>query len=80
MNGRTATDAERTHQQARPDQSRPQRLRPYWPLRAPRAPHESAAGNEIDVGMNDLADQASIEYLTRFDAAPRPFPGEAGRR
>lgn len=42
-----------------------------------RALHErgSAAGFEI-VALNDLADQASIEYLTRFDSTHGRFPGE----
>lgn len=34
-----------------------------------------AAGLEI-VALNDLADQASIEYLTRFDSTHGRFPGE----
>jgi D-erythrose 4-phosphate dehydrogenase len=42
-----------------------------------RALHErgAAAGFEI-VALNDLADQASIEYLTRFDSTHGRFPGE----
>ncbi|WP_437881983.1 erythrose-4-phosphate dehydrogenase [Pseudomonas sp. LRF_L74] len=42
-----------------------------------RALHErgAAAGLEI-VALNDLADQASIEYLTRFDSTHGRFPGE----
>ncbi|MBB6342706.1 D-erythrose 4-phosphate dehydrogenase [Pseudomonas fluvialis] len=41
-----------------------------------RALHErgAAAGLEI-VALNDLADQASIEYLTRFDSTHGRFPG-----
>ena len=34
-----------------------------------------AAGLEI-VALNDLADQASVEYLTRFDSTHGRFPGE----
>lgn len=30
------------------------------------------------VALNDLADQASIEYLTRFDSTHGRFPGEVG--
>src|SRR5688572_19865294 len=33
------------------------------------------AGFEI-VALNDLADQASLEYLTRFDSTHGRFPGE----
>jgi D-erythrose 4-phosphate dehydrogenase len=33
------------------------------------------AGFEI-VAINDLADMASIEYLTRFDSTHGRFPGE----
>lgn len=42
-----------------------------------RALHErgEAAGLQI-VALNDLADQASIEYLTRFDSTHGRFPGE----
>ena len=42
-----------------------------------RALHErgAQAGLEI-VALNDLADQASIEYLTRFDSTHGRFPGE----
>src|SRR5690554_7360578 len=42
-----------------------------------RALHErgARAGLEI-VALNDLADQASIEYLTRFDSTHGRFPGE----
>ena len=46
-----------------------------------RALHERAgagiqgAGMQI-VALNDLADQASIEYLTRFDSTHGRFPGE----
>ena len=41
-----------------------------------RALHERgpAAGLEI-VALNDLADQASVEYLTRFDSTHGRFPG-----
>ncbi|MBF7729972.1 erythrose-4-phosphate dehydrogenase [Pseudomonas sp. N040] len=41
-----------------------------------RALHErgAAAGLQI-VALNDLADQASIEYLTRFDSTHGRFPG-----
>ena len=35
----------------------------------------AAAGFEI-VAINDLADMASIEYLTRFDSTHGRFPGE----
>ena len=42
-----------------------------------RAVHErgAQAGLEL-VALNDLADQASIEYLTRFDSTHGRFPGE----
>ncbi|MEX6501871.1 erythrose-4-phosphate dehydrogenase [Pseudomonas zhanjiangensis] len=42
-----------------------------------RALHErgASAGLEI-VALNDLADQASLEYLTRFDSTHGRFPGE----
>ena len=42
-----------------------------------RALHErgESAGLQI-VALNDLADQASIEYLTRFDSTHGRFPGE----
>lgn len=42
-----------------------------------RAFHERGArdGFEI-VALNDLADQASVEYLTRFDSTHGRFPGE----
>ena len=42
-----------------------------------RALHErgAAAGLQI-VALNDLADQASVEYLTRFDSTHGRFPGE----
>lgn len=42
-----------------------------------RALHERGAqpGLQI-VALNDLADQASIEYLTRFDSTHGRFPGE----
>ncbi|SDU31480.1 D-erythrose 4-phosphate dehydrogenase [Pseudomonas pohangensis] len=42
-----------------------------------RALHERGAGSAIEiVALNDLADQASIEYLTRFDSTHGRFPGE----
>jgi len=42
-----------------------------------RALHERAADARLDiVALNDLADQASIEYLTRFDSTHGRFPGE----
>ncbi len=42
-----------------------------------RALHERGAGGELEiVALNDLADQASIEYLTRFDSTHGRFPGE----
>lgn len=42
-----------------------------------RALHErpEQLGFEI-VALNDLADQASVEYLTRFDSTHGRFPGE----
>lgn len=41
-----------------------------------RAFHERGAGNGFEiVALNDLADQASIEYLTRFDSTHGRFPG-----
>ena len=41
-----------------------------------RALHERGAGSAIEiVALNDLADQASIEYLTRFDSTHGRFPG-----
>ena len=44
-----------------------------------RALHErpEQLGFEI-VALNDLADQASVEYLTRFDSTHGRFPGEVG--
>lgn len=42
-----------------------------------RALHECGAGAALEiVALNDLADQASIEYLTRFDSTHGRFPGE----
>ncbi|HWV11492.1 MAG TPA: erythrose-4-phosphate dehydrogenase [Pseudomonas sp.] len=42
-----------------------------------RALHERGAGAALEiVALNDLADQASIEYLTRFDSTHGRFPGE----
>jgi D-erythrose 4-phosphate dehydrogenase len=42
-----------------------------------RALHERGAGAGLEiVALNDLADQASIEYLTRFDSTHGRFPGE----
>ncbi|MFI8481842.1 erythrose-4-phosphate dehydrogenase [Pseudomonas sp. NPDC078700] len=42
-----------------------------------RALHERGAGAGIEiVALNDLADQSSIEYLTRFDSTHGRFPGE----
>lgn len=42
-----------------------------------RALHERGAGAPLEiVALNDLADQASIEYLTRFDSTHGRFPGE----
>lgn len=42
-----------------------------------RALHERGAGVGIEiVALNDLADQSSIEYLTRFDSTHGRFPGE----
>ena len=42
-----------------------------------RALHERGAGLPLEiVALNDLADQASIEYLTRFDSTHGRFPGE----
>jgi D-erythrose 4-phosphate dehydrogenase len=42
-----------------------------------RALHERGAGAQLEiVALNDLADQASIEYLTRFDSTHGRFPGE----
>ncbi|HUE90872.1 erythrose-4-phosphate dehydrogenase [Pseudomonas sp.] len=42
-----------------------------------RALHERGAGASLEiVALNDLADQASIEYLTRFDSTHGRFPGE----
>ncbi|TBU89279.1 erythrose-4-phosphate dehydrogenase [Stutzerimonas kirkiae] len=42
-----------------------------------RALYERGAGAGLEiVALNDLADQASIEYLTRFDSTHGRFPGE----
>ncbi|HEX5841318.1 MAG TPA: erythrose-4-phosphate dehydrogenase [Pseudomonas sp.] len=42
-----------------------------------RALHERGNGASLEiVALNDLADQASIEYLTRFDSTHGRFPGE----
>lgn len=42
-----------------------------------RALYEQAHARPIEiVAINDLADQASIEYLTRFDSTHGRFPGE----
>ncbi|SNS91069.1 erythrose-4-phosphate dehydrogenase [Pseudomonas segetis] len=42
-----------------------------------RALHERGEGAGIEiVALNDLADQSSIEYLTRFDSTHGRFPGE----
>ncbi|MBU3057422.1 erythrose-4-phosphate dehydrogenase [Pseudomonas indica] len=42
-----------------------------------RALYERGAGASFDVvALNDLADQASIEYLTRFDSTHGRFPGD----
>ncbi|OLU33278.1 erythrose-4-phosphate dehydrogenase [Pseudomonas sp. PA15(2017)] len=42
-----------------------------------RALHERAGEARLEiVALNDLADQASIEYLTRFDSTHGRFPGE----
>jgi D-erythrose 4-phosphate dehydrogenase len=42
-----------------------------------RALHERGADAQLEiVALNDLADQASIEYLTRFDSTHGRFPGE----
>lgn len=42
-----------------------------------RALHERGDGLPLEiVALNDLADQASIEYLTRFDSTHGRFPGE----
>ncbi|MFW9605894.1 MAG: erythrose-4-phosphate dehydrogenase [Pseudomonas sp.] len=41
-----------------------------------RALHERGAGFPLEIiALNDLADQASIEYLTRFDSTHGRFPG-----
>ncbi len=41
-----------------------------------RALHERGAAGGLEiVALNDLADQASIEYLTRFDSTHGRFPG-----
>ena len=41
-----------------------------------RALHERGMGSLQVVALNDLADQASIEYLTRFDSTHGRFPGQ----
>ena len=42
-----------------------------------RALHERGNSARLEiVALNDLADQASIEYLTRFDSTHGRFPGE----
>ena len=42
-----------------------------------RAFYERGAGASFEVvALNDLADQASIEYLTRFDSTHGRFPGD----
>jgi D-erythrose 4-phosphate dehydrogenase len=42
-----------------------------------RALHERTVGTNFEiVALNDLADQASVEYLTRFDSTHGRFPGE----
>ncbi|SDF56227.1 erythrose-4-phosphate dehydrogenase [Phytopseudomonas seleniipraecipitans] len=42
-----------------------------------RALHERVGDARLEiVALNDLADQASIEYLTRFDSTHGRFPGE----
>nr|WP_313403900.1 erythrose-4-phosphate dehydrogenase [Pseudomonas sp.] len=42
-----------------------------------RALHERGNSSNLEiVALNDLADQASIEYLTRFDSTHGRFPGE----
>ncbi|QJD59378.1 erythrose-4-phosphate dehydrogenase [Pseudomonas sp. gcc21] len=41
-----------------------------------RALHERGDSGMQIVALNDLADQASIEYLTRFDSTHGRFPGE----
>ncbi|TBV01920.1 erythrose-4-phosphate dehydrogenase [Phytopseudomonas dryadis] len=42
-----------------------------------RALHERVGEARLEiVALNDLADQASIEYLTRFDSTHGRFPGE----
>ncbi len=41
-----------------------------------RALYERGPGTLDIIALNDLADQASIEYLTRFDSTHGRFPGE----
>lgn len=41
-----------------------------------RALHERGGQDMQIVALNDLADQASVEYLTRFDSTHGRFPGE----
>lgn len=46
-----------------------------------RALHERGAGFPLEiVALNDLADQASIEYLTRFDSTHGRFPASVAVR
>src|SRR5690606_10281258 len=41
-----------------------------------RALHERGGEHMQIIALNDLADQASVEYLTRFDSTHGRFPGE----
>ena len=42
-----------------------------------RALSERSGGANFEIiALNDVADQASIEYLTRFDSTHGRFPGE----
>ncbi|WP_185268959.1 erythrose-4-phosphate dehydrogenase [Halopseudomonas xiamenensis] len=41
-----------------------------------RALHERGGDGMQIIALNDLADQASVEYLTRFDSTHGRFPGE----
>ena len=42
-----------------------------------RALHERGGDQQMEIiALNDLADQASVEYLTRFDSTHGRFPGE----
>ncbi len=44
-----------------------------------RAFYERGAASDFQfVALNDLADMASVEYLTRFDSTHGRFPGEVG--